>query len=159
MPGKLGRRPSPANEVRIGQLRRHALAQREKSVLESEKEEPEPQNHIDRADQYLAQIRDLLAQHAKLEAQQNRRDRRHVAKGADQRPNQIRGEAQSPVHAQTSTTMPKTRTKTMGIKLANAISPNPSTIGLRPLITPASPTPSAVTSGTVMVEVVTPPLS
>ena len=37
----------------------------------------------------------------------------------------------------------------MGVRLAKAMSPKPSTIGLRPLIEVASPTPSAVTSGTV----------
>ena len=47
----------------------------------------------------------------------------------------------------------------MGVRLANAISPKPSTIGLRPRIEVASPTPNAVTSGTVIVLVVTPPES
>ena len=44
----------------------------------------------------------------------------------------------------------------IGIRLAKAISPKPSIIGLRPLMAWARPTPSAVTSGTVIVEVVTP---
>ena len=47
----------------------------------------------------------------------------------------------------------------MGVRLANAMSPKPSIMGLRPLIDVASPTPRAVTSGTVMVLVVTPPES
>ena len=47
----------------------------------------------------------------------------------------------------------------MGNNEAKAIKPKPSTIGLRPLIDDASPIPSAVTSGTVIVEVVTPPES
>ena len=55
--------------------------------------------------------------------------------------------------------MPYAITNTIGVKDAKAISPNPSIIGLRPLIELASPTPSAVTKGTVIVEVVTPPES
>ena len=47
----------------------------------------------------------------------------------------------------------------MGRSEAKAIMPNPSVSGLRPRMTVARPTPSAVTSGTVMVEVVTPPES
>ncbi len=47
----------------------------------------------------------------------------------------------------------------MGVRLAKAINPNPSTIGLLPLIQEASPTPSAATKGTVIVDVVTPPES
>ena len=50
-------------------------------------------------------------------------------------------------------------TNIMGVSEAKAIRPKPSTIGLRPLIELANPTPSAVTRGTVMVEVVTPPES
>ena len=50
-------------------------------------------------------------------------------------------------------------TKIMGVSEAKAIRPKPSVMGLRPLILSASPTPSAVTSGTVTVEVVTPPES
>ena len=50
-------------------------------------------------------------------------------------------------------------TKIIGMRLAKAIRPKPSSNGLRPRITVASPTPSAVTRGTVMVEVVTPPES
>jgi hypothetical protein len=50
-------------------------------------------------------------------------------------------------------------TKIIGVSDAKAISPKPSTIGLRPSMLEASPTPSAVTSGTVMVDVVTPPES
>ena len=55
--------------------------------------------------------------------------------------------------------IPYAMTKSMGVRLASAISPKPSIIGLRPLIICARPTPSAVTSGTVIVEVVTPPES
>ena len=47
----------------------------------------------------------------------------------------------------------------MGKRLASAISLKPSSSGLRPGTFEASPSPSAATSGTVMVEVVTPPLS
>ena len=47
-------------------------------------------------------------------------------------------------------------TKIIGVNDANAIKPKPSTMGLRPLILEANPTPKAVTSGTVIVEVVTP---
>ena len=43
----------------------------------------------------------------------------------------------------------------IGSNDANAINPKPSTIGLRPLIEDANPIPSAVTSGTVIVDVVT----
>ncbi len=50
-------------------------------------------------------------------------------------------------------------TKNMGVKLAKAISPKPSTMGLLPLIQEASPTPRDATRGTVIVEVVTPPES
>ncbi len=50
-------------------------------------------------------------------------------------------------------------TKNIGVKLAKAISPNPSIIGLLPLILVAKPTPRATTKGTVIVEVVTPPES
>jgi len=47
----------------------------------------------------------------------------------------------------------------MGLRLAKAISPKPSSIGFRPLMEVANPTPKAVTSGTVIVEVVIPPES
>jgi hypothetical protein len=50
-------------------------------------------------------------------------------------------------------------TKIMGVREAKAISPKPSSMGLLPLMADASPTPSAVTSGTVIVDVVTPPES
>ena len=45
-------------------------------------------------------------------------------------------------------------TKIIGVNEAKAIRPNPSIIGLRPLMLVARPTPRAVTSGTVTVEVV-----
>jgi len=51
------------------------------------------------------------------------------------------------------------RTVTIGKRLANAMSPKPSTSGLRPGIVDARPRPRAATSGTVTVEVVTPPVS
>jgi len=57
------------------------------------------------------------------------------------------------------TAMPKTRTKIIGVRLAKAISPKPSIIGLRPRIADERPMPSAATSGTVTVDVVTPPAS
>ena len=41
-------------------------------------------------------------------------------------------------------------TKIMGVSDANAIRPNPSIMGLRPLITLERPTPRAVTNGTVL---------
>jgi hypothetical protein len=50
-------------------------------------------------------------------------------------------------------------TKIIGVNDANAINPNPSTMGFRPLMLEAKPTPRAVTKGTVTVEVVTPPES
>lgn len=50
-------------------------------------------------------------------------------------------------------------TKNIGVKLAKAISPKPSTIGLLPLIHVARPTPRAATKGTVIVDVVMPPES
>ncbi len=50
-------------------------------------------------------------------------------------------------------------TMIIGSSEAKAISPKPSIIGSRPGVRSASPTPSAVTSGTVTVEVVTPPQS
>ena len=50
-------------------------------------------------------------------------------------------------------------TKIMGKRDAKAIRPKPSTRGLRPLMDEASPTPRAVTRGTVIVDVVTPPVS
>ena len=50
-------------------------------------------------------------------------------------------------------------TKIMGVSDAKAMSPKPSIMGLRPSMLEASPTPRAVTRGTVMVEVVTPPES
>ncbi len=50
-------------------------------------------------------------------------------------------------------------TRIIGVSDAKAISPKPSSRGLRPWIDDARPMPSAVTSGTVMVEVVTPPES
>ncbi len=48
-------------------------------------------------------------------------------------------------------------TAMIGVNTAKAMRPKPSTIGLRPSILEANPTPRAVTSGTVMVDVVTPP--
>ena len=50
-------------------------------------------------------------------------------------------------------------TKNIGVKLAKAINPKPSTMGLLPLILVARPTPRAATKGTVIVDVVTPPES
>ena len=50
-------------------------------------------------------------------------------------------------------------TNTMGVREANAIRPKPSVIGLRSRSDDAIPTPSAATSGTVTVDVVTPPES
>ena len=50
-------------------------------------------------------------------------------------------------------------TNIIGSSEANAINPKPSIIGLRPLMAEAKPTPNAVTNGTVMVDVVTPPES
>jgi len=55
--------------------------------------------------------------------------------------------------------MPKSMTKIIGVNDARAIMPKPSTSGLRPRIEVARPTPRAVTSGTVTVDVVTPPES
>jgi hypothetical protein len=55
--------------------------------------------------------------------------------------------------------MPYIITKIIGVNEAKAIKPKPSIIGFRPLIAEANPTPSAVTNGTVMVDVVTPPES
>ena len=75
--------------------------------------------------------------------------------GCDLEPQEVQREILH--HAPVTT--PKIRTKTIGIRLAKAIRPKPSIIGLRPLMALASPTPRAVTSGTVIVEVVTPPLS
>ena len=56
-------------------------------------------------------------------------------------------------------TVPYTNTNSIGVSDAKAISPKPSSIGFRFLSELASPTPSAVTSGTVTVDVVTPPES
>lgn len=50
-------------------------------------------------------------------------------------------------------------TDIIGKTLAKAISPNPSMRGLRPGMLAASPRPKAATTGTVTVDVVTPPLS
>ncbi len=50
-------------------------------------------------------------------------------------------------------------TKIIGVSEARAIMPKPSTNGSRPRIDVARPMPRAVTSGTVTVEVVTPPES
>ena len=47
----------------------------------------------------------------------------------------------------------------MGNRDAKAIRPKPSIMGSRPGVRSARPTPSAVTRGTVTVEVVTPPQS
>lgn len=47
----------------------------------------------------------------------------------------------------------------IGKTLANAINPNPSINALLPGMLLANPNPSAATTGTVTVEVVTPPLS
>ena len=47
----------------------------------------------------------------------------------------------------------------IGKTAVKAIKPNPSIKGLRPGTVAASPSPSAATTGTVTVEVVTPPLS
>ena len=55
--------------------------------------------------------------------------------------------------------MPKMSKKIIGEMLAKAMSPKPSIMGLRPGVFIARPTPSAVTRGTVTVDVVTPPES
>ena len=51
------------------------------------------------------------------------------------------------------------KTETIGNTLAKAINPKPSSSGLRPGIELANPRPRAATTGTVTVEVVTPPVS
>jgi hypothetical protein len=58
-----------------------------------------------------------------------------------------------------NTINPKSITKIMGVRDAKAMRPKPSVKGSRPRMVRASPTPKAVTSGTVTVEVVTPPKS
>ena len=55
--------------------------------------------------------------------------------------------------------MPYPKTNIMGFKLANAINPKPSIVGLLPFIAVAKPTPRAATRGTVIVDVVIPPES
>ena len=50
-------------------------------------------------------------------------------------------------------------TDIIGNRLAKAIKPNPSMSGLRPGMVVASPRPKAVSTGTVTVEVGTPPES
>ena len=82
-------------------------------------------------------------------------DRGHARGGRQPRRRQVRDRAAEPRHD----TIPKPRTKMIGKRLASAIMPKPSVTGLRPRMPVDSPTPSAVTRGTVRVDVVTPPAS
>ena len=92
-------------------------------MFETEQEKPQAKHHIERSGQNLPQIGNPLAQHAKLEAEQDCRDWRDVAQCRQQGPAQFGKKGQAHALAHAPTTIPKTRTKMMGIRLAKAIRP------------------------------------
>ena len=92
------------------------------------------------------------ADYEELEDTDKYDDRQDVGARAEQ----SRERALDHIHAMM---LPYAMTKIIGVSDANAIRPKPSVIGLRSLSDDAIPTPSAATSGTVTVDVVTPPES
>ena len=105
------------------------------------------------AHSYSAQVRWLTAQEDELKHEEDGHNGRDIQDCGEQGINQGVGIADHWV------TIPYARTQIIGVRLAKAIRPKPSIMGLRPRMDVASPTPSAVTSGTVIVLVVTPPES
>ncbi len=95
-------------------------------------------------------MRQRFSQYRELKTEDDDSDRKHIQNRRHEGIEKINA-------ADHATTMPKTMTNIIGNNEAKAIKPNPSNIGLRPLIDEANPTPKAVTNGTVMVDVVTPP--
>ncbi len=112
-------------------------------------------------------LRDRLAQDQVLKTEQQGADREDIAAGVEQGAEQTVDHGRRlpgfisplPSARMPKRTIPKSMTKIIGVNDASAIIPKPSMSGSRPRIEVASPTPSAVTSGTVTVEVVTPPES
>ncbi len=139
-------------EGRVGELRRHQAAKGKQRELQPHQEQRQAHQHVNEADQYPPQVRDRSFEHQKLKADDYRGDGNDVADGRQNRSRNL-------CHQIAHVSIPYASTKMIGVKDAKAMSPNPSVIGLRPRIEDASPTPRAVTMGTVIVEVVTPPES
>src|SRR5690606_34856375 len=87
-----------------------------------------------------------------VDEQHERCDRQHVLCGRTETREQLPYQ----IHDRS---VPYAMTKIIGIAITSAMVPKPSLIALRPASDDASPMPSAVTSGTVMTDVVTPPES
>ena len=136
----------------VGQLRGHHPPQREQGFLETDQKQRQPQQDVDKPHKHPPRMRQGTADHQELEDHYHHHDGQQVAQRVEKSLQQV-------VPPRHWITMPYIMTKIMGVSEANAIRPKPSTMGLRPEIEDASPTPRAATSGTVMVEVVTPPES
>ena len=135
-----------------GELLGHELAQGEQGLLQSLEEKGQPQEDEDKTDEHLLQVGHVAAQYQDLEAKQDGGNGQHVPNGGDQDVEEVH-------QAGHKSRVPYIMTKIMGVSEAKAMRPKPSVRGLRPWMLVARPTPSAVTRGTVMVEVVTPPES
>ena len=125
----------------------------EKGLFQADEEQCKPEQHEDRTDNDAAQVGQAAPEHRHLKENEDGDDRGNVQEGCqDSRDDGVQ-------ELDHQTTIPYPMTQIIGVRLAKAISPNPSTIGLRPRMEVANPTPKAVTRGTVMVLVVTPPES
>ena len=125
-------------------------------LFQAQQKQRKTQNDVNHTSNDLFQALDGLANDKKLKAKKDNDNRGHIQNGRKQRVAKLKYELS---HQNAAHSMPKPMTKIIGVRLAKAIRPNPSIIGLRPRITWARPTPKAVTNGTVIVDVVTPPAS
>src|SRR5690606_4161333 len=105
--------------------------------------------------QHARRVRKLLLQHDAIEEKHEERHRQHVDRRAEHGVGEF-GEQGRQIHASAA---PNASTRMMGTSMTIAIIPKPSVKGLRPEREDARPMPSAVTSGTVLTDVVTPPES
>ena len=136
-----------------GKLPRHGFADWKQRLLEADQKQGQPDQHVAEPGNDLAGVGQPAAQYRKLEEHQN------TDNGSDIQRRGEHGSHQGLEKLHHQTAIPYKSTKIIGLRLAKAMSPKPSIIGLRPLMDLASPTPSAVTRGTVIVLVVTPPES
>jgi hypothetical protein len=148
----IGNRFGAMHESRVSQLFSHQTPQWKQRLFQAEQKQGNANQNIEQASQYFLQIRYRFPDDQKLKAENNGRYRQHIQHGLQEKVLYF-GDQFHQIN------IPYTSTKIIGNSEANAIKPKPSIIGLRPLMDDASPMPSAVTSGTVMVDDVTPPES
>ena len=141
-----------AQEGRRSELTGHHTAYGKQRLLKSDQKQGQAYHHIGKTQQHLVRIGDRTLEDKKLEYSEHHRDGKDITQRTQQNRKHL-------IRVWHQTTIPYINTKLIGSKDAKAISPNPSSRGLLPFSDEARPTPRAVTSGTVMVEVVTPPES